>query len=113
MHLCRRRQVGPRRPTRRQGESSLIVTVKSDDQTKTTPVLQLCIFPGIPSLFENLLISLTPYLPLPPDSAKPFRLLVFTEMPESSIAPYLTELHQRERKNGIRCGSYPMLYKGR
>jgi molybdopterin-biosynthesis enzyme MoeA-like protein len=75
--------------------------------------LQLCIFPGIPSLFEQLLISLTPYLPLPPDSAKPFRLLVFTEQPESSIAPYLTELHERERKNGIRCGSYPMLYKGK
>ena len=58
------------------------------------------------------MVSLTPYLPLPPDSAKPFRLLVFTEMAESSIAPYLTELHERERKNGIRCGSYPMLYKG-
>jgi hypothetical protein len=56
-------------------------------------------------------------------------------MPESSLAPYLTELHQRgkylrslcsggrwvetdfvriiERKNGIRVGSYPMLYKGK
>jgi hypothetical protein len=33
-------------------------------------------------------------------------------MPESSIAPYLTNLHERVRKEGIRVGSYPMLYKG-
>lgn len=26
-------------------------------------------------------------------------------MPESSIAPFLTELHNRERKNGVRVGS--------
>ncbi len=32
-------------------------------------------------------------------------------MPESSIAPYLTKLHERVRKEGIRVGSYPMLFK--
>jgi molybdopterin-biosynthesis enzyme MoeA-like protein len=72
---------------------------------------QLCILPGIPSLFESLILSLTPYLPLPPSSAKPFRHLIFTEMPESSIAPFLTRLSERVRKEGIRIGSYPMLYR--
>ena len=40
---------------------------------------QLCVFPGIPSLFQQLLLDLTPYLPLPPASAKPFRHLIYTE----------------------------------
>lgn len=40
---------------------------------------QLCVFPGIPSLFQQLLLGLVPYLPLPPASSKPFRLLVFTK----------------------------------
>lgn len=92
------------------------VEVLRTDKEKWVPVVRLmgklCVFPGIPSLFEQLLISMTPYLPLPPSSAKPFRHLIFTQMPESSIAPYLTNLHERVRKEGIRVGSYPMLYKG-
>ncbi|BEJ14076.1 hypothetical protein CspHIS471_0312500 [Cutaneotrichosporon sp. HIS471] len=32
--------------------------------------------------------------------------------PESKIAPYLTELQARVKKEGIRIGSYPYLYKG-
>jgi hypothetical protein len=42
-------------------------------------IQQLCVFPGIPKLFQQLLHGLTPYLPLPPASAKPFRHLIFTE----------------------------------
>lgn len=42
-------------------------------------VWQLCVFPGIPSLFQQLLLGLTPYLPLPPASSKPFRHLIFTK----------------------------------
>lgn len=41
--------------------------------------LQLCVFPGIPSLFQQLLLGLVPYLPLPPASSKPFRHLIFTK----------------------------------
>lgn len=37
---------------------------------------KLCIFPGIPSLFQRMLTGLTPYLPLP--DSKPFRLLIHT-----------------------------------
>ncbi|TFY74180.1 hypothetical protein EWM64_g9833 [Hericium alpestre] len=73
---------------------------------------KLCVFPGIPSLFQKMLNGLIPYLPLPPDSAKPFRQQVFTTLPESSIAPYLTSLHNRVKGEGIRIGSYPLLTRG-
>ncbi|KAJ9110727.1 hypothetical protein QFC20_002768 [Naganishia adeliensis] len=95
------------------GDNAEVLFVQEDKWVPVVRVMgKLCIFPGIPSLFEQLLIGLTPFLPLPPDAAKPFRHLIFTEEPESSIAPFLTELHNRERKNGVRVGSYPMLYKG-
>ncbi|WRT69558.1 uncharacterized protein IL334_006546 [Kwoniella shivajii] len=86
------------------------------DGDKWVPVVRLagklCVFPGIPSLFQQLLLSLTPYLPLPPASSKPFRHLIYTSKPESVIAPYLTELQARVKKEGIRVGSYPYLYSG-
>jgi hypothetical protein len=47
--------------------------------TEIELMVQLCVFPGIPSLFQQLLLGLTPYLPLPPASAKPFRHLIFTK----------------------------------
>lgn len=90
---------------------------------------KLCIFPGIPSLFQRMLAGLTPYLPLP--DSRPFRHLIHTRcvsylpdgnvplyishllsLPESSIAPYLTSLHQRLKVDHIRVGSYPLLQKG-
>ncbi|GJJ14686.1 hypothetical protein Clacol_008953 [Clathrus columnatus] len=71
---------------------------------------KLCIFPGIPSLFQRMLTGLTPYLPLP--DTRPFRHLIHTSLPESSIAPYLTSLHQRLKPDRIRVGSYPLLQKG-
>ncbi|KZT28225.1 Molybdopterin binding protein [Neolentinus lepideus HHB14362 ss-1] len=73
---------------------------------------KLCIFPGIPSLYQRLLDSLVPFLPLPPLSERPFRLQVFTSLPESSIAPYLTELQKRVKNEGVRVGSYPLLQRG-
>ncbi|WWC73571.1 uncharacterized protein I206_107543 [Kwoniella pini CBS 10737] len=86
------------------------------DSEKWVPVVRLdgklCIFPGIPSLFQQLLLALTPYLPLPPASSKPFRHLIYTSKPESTIAPFLTELQARVKKEGIRVGSYPYLYSG-
>ncbi|EGO01312.1 hypothetical protein SERLA73DRAFT_50770 [Serpula lacrymans var. lacrymans S7.3] len=73
---------------------------------------KLCIFPGIPSLFQKMLDNLTPFLPLPPHHERPFRLQVFTPLPESSIAPFLTDLQKRVHPEGIRVGSYPVLQKG-
>ncbi|WWD20180.1 hypothetical protein CI109_104656 [Kwoniella shandongensis] len=92
---------------------SEIIFVEGD---KWVPVVRLggklCVFPGIPSLFQQLLLGLTPYLPLPPASSKPFRHLIYTSKPESVIAPFLTELQARVKKEGIRVGSYPFLYSG-
>ncbi|KAJ7783009.1 MoaB/Mog domain-containing protein [Mycena metata] len=73
---------------------------------------KLCIFPGIPSLFQKMLTALTPLLPLPPRSERPSRIQVFTERPESMIAPYLTKLQSRLRPHGIQVGSYPVLGQG-
>jgi len=73
---------------------------------------KLCIFPGIPSLFQKMLTALTPLLPLPPHSERPSRIQVFTERPESMIAPYLTKLQSRLRPHGIQVGSYPVLGQG-
>ncbi|KAJ6593778.1 MoaB/Mog domain-containing protein [Mycena capillaripes] len=73
---------------------------------------KLCIFPGIPSLFEKMLTALTPLLPLPPRTERPLRIQVFTERPESMIAPYLTKLQTRLRPHGIQVGSYPVLGQG-
>ena len=33
-------------------------------------------------------------------------------LPESSIAPYLTELQKRVKLEGVRVGSYPLINKG-
>jgi len=73
---------------------------------------KLCIFPGIPTLFQKMLDGLTPYLPLPPPSERPLRLQIFTSRPESIIAPFLTALQFRVREQGIQVGSYPVLRKG-
>ncbi|KAH9903307.1 MoaB/Mog domain-containing protein [Cubamyces lactineus] len=73
---------------------------------------KLCVFPGIPRLFQRMLDGLAPFLPLPPPSERPCRQQVFTSLPESSIAPYLTALQARTKDAGVRIGSYPQLSKG-
>ncbi|KAF9565561.1 Molybdopterin binding protein [Agrocybe pediades] len=73
---------------------------------------KLCIFPGIPALFQKMLHSLTDFIPLPPKNERPLRIQIFTDRPESMIAPYLTSLQERLRPHGIQVGSYPILYKG-
>jgi molybdenum cofactor synthesis domain-containing protein len=73
---------------------------------------RLCIFPGIPGLFQKMLAGLTPFLPLPPPHERPHRLQVFTLHAESIIAPFLTNLQKRLSREGIRVGSYPVLQQG-
>lgn len=69
---------------------------------------RLCILPGIPRLFEQLLTSyLAHYVPLPPSSSKPYRVLVHTKHPESNISPFLSELTTRLKAENIKVGSYP------
>lgn len=72
---------------------------------------KLCVLPGIPSLFRRLVDALLQnYVPLP--AQRPFRHMVFTTLPESSIAPFLTALQQRVKTEGVRIGSYPSFQKG-
>lgn len=73
---------------------------------------KLHILPGVPFLFRQLLDGLRPYLLLPSSSEKLFRHLIHTDLPESSIAPFLTELSNRVKVEGIRVGSYPSFGKG-
>jgi len=69
---------------------------------------KLCILPGIPRLFERLVEGLlSRYVSIPPSTSKPYRHLIHTKMPESSIAPFLTKLADRVKPEGIRVGSYP------
>ncbi|KAM0756457.1 Molybdopterin binding protein [Meredithblackwellia eburnea MCA 4105] len=74
---------------------------------------KVCILPGVPTLFQQLLTGLCArFVELPPASSKPFRLLIHTELPESSIAPFLTKLQERVKKELVRVGSYPKLNQG-
>lgn len=68
------------------------------------------ILPGVPRLFERLLDSLKPSL-LPrltnPDGKGIHRFLFSTPLPESAVAPYLTDLAVRTSPHGVKVGSYP------
>jgi molybdopterin-biosynthesis enzyme MoeA-like protein len=74
------------------------------------------ILPGVPRLFEKLLDGLKPAL-IPrltdPDGKGIHRILISTPMPESAVAPYLTELAARVEPRGIKVGSYPRWGKER
>ncbi|KAL4968711.1 flavin adenine dinucleotide pyrophosphatase [Aspergillus stella-maris] len=74
------------------------------------------ILPGVPRLFERLLEHLRPSL-LPrlvnPEGKGIYRYLFSTPLPESAVAPYLTELAARTADRGIKVGSYPRWQKKR
>ncbi|KAL4887603.1 MoaB/Mog domain-containing protein [Aspergillus karnatakaensis] len=74
------------------------------------------ILPGVPRLFERLLDNLRPSL-LPrlvnPEGKGIYRYLFSTPLPESAVAPYLTELAAKTAHKGIKVGSYPRWQKKR
>lgn len=74
------------------------------------------ILPGVPRLFERLLQHLKPLL-IPrlsdPEGKGTFRFLFSTPLPESAVAPYLTELAAKVEPLGIKVGSYPRWGKKR
>ncbi|KAG8765103.1 hypothetical protein FRC12_007677 [Ceratobasidium sp. 428] len=73
---------------------------------------KLCILPGVPSLFRKLLDNLVPYLSLPMEDERSHRKMILTQLPESSIAPYLTALQARLKSENIQVGSYPSVQRG-
>ncbi|KAJ5697759.1 hypothetical protein N7488_011443 [Penicillium malachiteum] len=74
------------------------------------------ILPGVPRLFEKLLENLKPSL-IPrlsdPEGKGTFRFMFSTPLPESVVAPYLTELAAKVEPKGIKVGSYPRWGKKR
>ncbi|KAJ5893624.1 hypothetical protein N7495_005315 [Penicillium taxi] len=74
------------------------------------------ILPGVPRLFENLLKNLKPLL-VPrledPEGKGTFRFMFSTPLPESAVAPFLTELAERVAPKGVKVGSYPRWGKKR
>ncbi|KAE8378750.1 MoaB/Mog domain-containing protein [Aspergillus bertholletiae] len=74
------------------------------------------ILPGVPRLFEKLLEHMKPTL-LPrltdPEGKGIYRYLFSTPLPESAVAPYLTDLATRTSSRGIKVGSYPRWGKKR
>jgi len=74
------------------------------------------VLPGIPRLFERLLMGLKPRI-LPrlvdPEGTGVYRILFSTPLPESEVAEYLTELSQRVDSKGVKVGSYPRWGKSR
>ncbi|KAF3384726.1 Uncharacterized protein F1880_002715 [Penicillium rolfsii] len=74
------------------------------------------ILPGVPRLFERLLLNLKPHL-VPrlsdPEGKGTFRFLFSTPLPESAVAPYLTELAAKVEPKGVKVGSYPRWGKKR
>lgn len=74
------------------------------------------ILPGVPRLFERLLQHLQPLL-IPrlsdPEGKGTFRFLFSTPLPESAVAPYLTELATKVESRGVKVGSYPRWGKKR
>ncbi|KAJ5997588.1 hypothetical protein N7522_009248 [Penicillium canescens] len=74
------------------------------------------ILPGVPRLFERLLENLRPRLIprlMDPEGKGTFRCLISTPLPESAVAPYLTELAAKVESNGVKVGSYPRWGKKR
>ncbi|KAL9529304.1 hypothetical protein SMMN14_06943 [Sphaerulina musiva] len=74
------------------------------------------ILPGIPRLFEKMLMGLKPKL-LPrltdPEGKGVHRILISTPLPESEIAEFLTQMAEKVGAKGVKVGSYPRWGKSR
>jgi len=73
------------------------------------------VLPGVPGLFQQLVQALLcHYIPLPPESEKPHRVLIESRLPESSIAPILSRVvaQLKHDNSDIKLGSYPNLVSG-
>lgn len=105
-------------PTDESRDDKMQVIFPSEDLWVPVAVINgnVHVLPGVPSLFQKLLDNIRPYL-LPrlkdPEGKGIHRILISTPLPESEVAPYLTELANRIEQRGIKVGSYPRWGKAR
>lgn len=74
------------------------------------------ILPGVPRLFERLLLNLKPSIEhrlSHLEGKGTERVMISTPLPESAVAPYLTELAAKVEPRGVKVGSYPRWGKKR
>ncbi|WFC98757.1 hypothetical protein MYAM1_001489 [Malassezia yamatoensis] len=67
----------------------------------------VCILPGVPRIFEGLLLAYQSYLNLDPTTRRPIRCLIQVSQPESALSPLLERLTHEGKQEEIRVGSYP------
>ncbi|WFD03014.1 hypothetical protein MOBT1_001703 [Malassezia obtusa] len=67
----------------------------------------VCVLPGVPRIFEGLLLAFQAYLRLDPTTRKPIRCLIQVQQPESALSPLLTRLTREGKQDEVRVGSYP------
>jgi len=68
---------------------------------------QVFIFPGIPSLYRQMLEGLRELIASKVDAPKLSRRYVSTLTPESTMAPILSDIQQTYGQQGVKIGSYP------
>jgi len=74
------------------------------------------ILPGVPRLFEKIIDSYKPQIMsrlADPEGKGVYRILISTPLPESEVAPHLTELAAEVEAKGVKVGSYPRWGKSR
>lgn len=71
------------------------------------------IFPGIPSLFQQMLEGLRSHIADRISAPKLARKYVSTTTPESKMASILGEIHQRFESRSVKIGSYPHFHDKR
>lgn len=77
------------------------------------PLILLTLFHmTVEALLDGLKPLLMPRL-VDPEGKGTHRILISTPLPESAVAPYLTELAKKVEPRGVKVGSYPRWEKNR
>lgn len=72
------------------------------------------VLPGIPRLFEQLLVSLEPHFQnMVGEKSSYHRVQIATKLPEGDIATFLSDLQKECDSQSIKIGSYPNWGKGK
>lgn len=89
--------------------SSLSVAFSFSPELWKLPIADRCIVEG---LLDGLKTHILPRL-LDPEGKATVRVLISTPLPESAVAPYLTQLAAEAGPHDVKVGSYPRWGKAR